>query len=235
MSTALLTDRYELTMLDAALMPAEPTASACSRCSRAVCPRAGATGSLPERATHRAHPRVQVRRPRAAWLRHQGRASDALDWLADYRFRGTITGYREGELYFPGSPILMVDGTFAEAVLLETICLSVLNYDSAAPQPPLGWCRRHRDARSPRWDRVAPVSTARWPQPAPLHRGLLGDEQPRGRAAGGASRRWGRPPTRSRSCTTARRRPFAPRSTGWVRRPRSSSTRTTSSERSSSR
>ena len=54
-----------------------------------------------------------------------------LDWLEGYRFSGRIRGYREGELYFPGSPILVVEGTFAEAVVLETLALSVLNYDSA--------------------------------------------------------------------------------------------------------
>jgi nicotinate phosphoribosyltransferase len=53
------------------------------------------------------------------------------DWLTDFRFRGSITGYAEGELYFPGSPVLTVDGTFAECVLLETLILSVLNHDSA--------------------------------------------------------------------------------------------------------
>jgi nicotinate phosphoribosyltransferase len=44
---------------------------------------------------------------------------------------GTIRGYREGELYFPGSPVLTVEGTFAEAVVLETLALSILNHDSA--------------------------------------------------------------------------------------------------------
>jgi len=56
---------------------------------------------------------------------------NTIDWLANYRFTGNITGYREGEAYFPGSPVLMVEGSFAEAVLLETLALSVLNYDSA--------------------------------------------------------------------------------------------------------
>ena len=66
------------------------------------------------------------------WLRDNAVVdAAALDWLADYRFRGNISGYREGELFFPGSPILVVDGTFAEAVILETLALSVLNYDSA--------------------------------------------------------------------------------------------------------
>jgi nicotinate phosphoribosyltransferase len=53
------------------------------------------------------------------------------DWLADYRFTGDIDGYAEGELFFPGSPILTVSGTFAECVVLETLVLSVLNQDSA--------------------------------------------------------------------------------------------------------
>lgn len=52
-------------------------------------------------------------------------------WLENYEFRGDISGYREGELYFPGSPILSVTGTFAECVVLETLVLSILNHDSA--------------------------------------------------------------------------------------------------------
>ncbi len=55
----------------------------------------------------------------------------ALDYLASYRFTGNIWGYGEGDCYFPGSPILVVEGTFADAVLLETIALSILNHDSA--------------------------------------------------------------------------------------------------------
>ncbi|GGP59031.1 nicotinate phosphoribosyltransferase [Streptomyces abikoensis] len=54
-----------------------------------------------------------------------------LGWLAGYRFRGDIWGYPEGEVYFPGSPVMRVEGTFAEAVLLETVILSILNHDSA--------------------------------------------------------------------------------------------------------
>ncbi|KQO63172.1 nicotinate phosphoribosyltransferase [Curtobacterium sp. Leaf261] len=53
------------------------------------------------------------------------------DWLAGYRFTGDIRAYREGEIYFPNSPILQIEGTFAEAVLLETLALSVFNADSA--------------------------------------------------------------------------------------------------------
>src|SRR5690349_4729181 len=52
-------------------------------------------------------------------------------WLADYHFTGDIDGYAEGELFFPGSPILTVSGSFAECVVLETLILSVLNHDCA--------------------------------------------------------------------------------------------------------
>lgn len=54
-----------------------------------------------------------------------------VDWLSKYRFTGDVDGYREGDLYFPGSPILSVRGTFAECVVLETLALSILNHDSA--------------------------------------------------------------------------------------------------------
>ncbi len=52
-------------------------------------------------------------------------------WLSDYRFTGSIWGYPEGEIYFPGSPLMIVEGSFAEAVILETVLLSIYNYDSA--------------------------------------------------------------------------------------------------------
>ncbi|MFD0637812.1 nicotinate phosphoribosyltransferase [Catenulispora yoronensis] len=64
---------------------------------------------------------------------HESGVVDAptRDWLAGYRFSGDVHGYAEGECYFPGSPLLIVESTFAEAVLLETLVLSVLNHDSA--------------------------------------------------------------------------------------------------------
>jgi len=66
------------------------------------------------------------------FLRRTGVADETTAaWLADYRFTGDIDGYAEGELFFPGSPILTVSGTFAECVVLETLILSVLNHDCA--------------------------------------------------------------------------------------------------------
>jgi nicotinate phosphoribosyltransferase len=132
-STALLTDRYELTMLEAALH--DGTAS--RRCVFDLFARrlsggrrfgvVAGSGRLLSLLRDFRFGDDQLRFLRDA------RAVDAqtLAYLGNWRFTGTITGYREGELYFPGSPILTVEGTFAEAVVLETLALSVLNHDSA--------------------------------------------------------------------------------------------------------
>ena len=131
MSSALLTDRYELTMLDAAL--------ASGRAHRESVFEVF-TRRLPEGRRYG----VVAGTGRLIDLIEQFRFGDAelaylagfltpatIDYLADYRFRGSVWGYREGEVYFPNSPVLVVQGTFAEAVILETLALSVLNYDSA--------------------------------------------------------------------------------------------------------
>ena len=132
-STALLTDHYELTMLASAL--ADGTAS--RRCVFEVFTRrlpdgrrygvVAGTGRLIEAlASFRFGP------AELAALRRAGIADEpTLGWLAGYRFGGDIDGYPEGELFFPGSPVLTVSGSFAECVLLETLALSILNYDCA--------------------------------------------------------------------------------------------------------
>ena len=66
------------------------------------------------------------------WLRDQGIISEeAAQFIASWRFTGDIWGYAEGECYFPGSPLLTVEGTFADCTLLETLLLSILNHDCA--------------------------------------------------------------------------------------------------------
>ena len=66
------------------------------------------------------------------WLHNQGIISEeAAQFLASWRFTGDIWGYAEGECYFPGSPLLTVEGTFADCTLLETLLLSILNHDCA--------------------------------------------------------------------------------------------------------
>src|SRR3954465_4128976 len=133
MSTALLTDHYELTMLAAALR--DGTAS--RPCVFEVFAR-----RLPEGRRYgvvagigrllEAIPEFRFDPEEIDFLRSTDVVDDATAaYLRTYRFTGDIDGYPEGELYFPHSPILTVTGTFAEAVVLETFVLSVLNHDSA--------------------------------------------------------------------------------------------------------
>ncbi|MCC6434716.1 MAG: nicotinate phosphoribosyltransferase [Acidimicrobiales bacterium] len=131
--TALLTDHYELTMVDAAIRSGVAFRRAVFECFFRRLPPGRRYGVVA--GTGRLLDAIDAFRfdgGTLSWLRGQGfLAADTLDWLADYRFGGTISGYREGELCFPGSPVLTVEGTFAEAVVLETLVLSVLNHDSA--------------------------------------------------------------------------------------------------------
>ncbi|MBB2965989.1 nicotinate phosphoribosyltransferase [Leifsonia aquatica] len=132
-SSALLTDRYELTMIDAALLKGthdrECVFEAFTRrlpAGRRYGVLAG-TGRLLELLQE-----FRFRDEELDYLRDNSVVrSETLDWLAGYRFSGTISGYREGEVFFPGSPFLVVDAPFAEGVVLETLILSVFNYDSA--------------------------------------------------------------------------------------------------------
>ena len=130
-STALLTAHYELTMLQAAL----------------------GSGMAQRRSVFELYPRRLPEGRRYGVVAGVGRALEAIEdfrfddevlralepvvddptreWLSGYRFTGDVFGYAEGDLYFPFSPLVIVEGTFAEAVLLETVLLSVYNHDSA--------------------------------------------------------------------------------------------------------
>ena len=132
-STALLTDHYELTMVRAAMR----------------------SGAAFRRSVFELFPRRLPTGRRYGVVAGVGRALEAIEaftfddatvsflleqrivdqplaeWLAGYRFTGSIWGYPEGEIYFPGSPLMIVEGSFAEAVILETVLLSIYNYDSA--------------------------------------------------------------------------------------------------------
>ncbi|MDF2255288.1 nicotinate phosphoribosyltransferase [Streptomyces ferralitis] len=132
-STALFTDRYELTMLQAALRSGAARRHSVFEVFTRRLPegrRYGVVGGI-----GRVLDAVENFRFDADVLGFLSRENvvdrATLDWLADFRFTGDIHGYPEGEVYFPGSPILQVEGTFGEAVLLETLILSILNHDSA--------------------------------------------------------------------------------------------------------
>ncbi|WP_306322351.1 MULTISPECIES: nicotinate phosphoribosyltransferase [unclassified Streptomyces] len=132
-STALFTDHYELTMLQAALRAGTADRHSVFEVFTRRLPEGRRYGVVA--GTGRVLDAVENFRFDAAvlgFLRERGVVDEpTLEWLANYRFSGDIWGYPEGEVYFPGSPVLRVEGSFAECVLLETVILSILNHDSA--------------------------------------------------------------------------------------------------------
>ena len=132
-SSALLTDHYELTMLQAALRSGRAARRSTFEVFARRLPHGrrygvvAGTGRLLE-----AIERFSFGPAELEHLKRAGVVDEATcRWLAGYRFRGDVWGYPEGECYFPGSPLLVVQGSFAEAVVLETLVLSILNFDSA--------------------------------------------------------------------------------------------------------
>ncbi|RZS34072.1 nicotinate phosphoribosyltransferase [Herbihabitans rhizosphaerae] len=132
-STALLTDHYELTMLASALSDGTADRPCVFETFARRLPDGrrygvvGGTARVLEAITRFTFGEEELR------LLADREVVDprTLDWLAGYSFSGDVDGYPEGELYFPGSPILTVRGTFADAVVLETLVLSIVNHDSA--------------------------------------------------------------------------------------------------------
>lgn len=52
---------------------------------------------------------------------------DFLDWLRDLRFTGDVWAVREGTPVFPQEPILEIEAPIAEAQLLETVVMNQIN------------------------------------------------------------------------------------------------------------
>lgn len=133
MRTALLTDHYELTMVEAALADGTAHRPAVFEVFARSLPGGRRYGVVA--GTDRVLDALENFRfgtPELEFLRtNQVVDERTLAFLAAYRFSGQVYGYREGEAYFPGSPIMIVEAPFAEAVLLETVILSILNHDSA--------------------------------------------------------------------------------------------------------
>jgi nicotinate phosphoribosyltransferase len=133
LSTALLTDHYELTMVDAAVRDGT---------AHRPCVFETFARSLPEGRRYGvvaglgrlldALEEFRFDDDTLGYLDdHDVVRPETLRVLARLEFTGRIHAYPEGELYFPDSPVLTVEAPFVEAAVLETLVLSVLNYDSA--------------------------------------------------------------------------------------------------------
>ena len=131
--TGLLTDHYELTMVRSALRSGAAHRRTVFEMFARQLPNGrrygvvAGTGRLLAALEHFTFGDEEL-----AFLDQTGVVDGAtLGFLRNYKFGGSIWGYAEGDCYFPGSPILVVEGTFGEAVMLETLALSIFNHDCA--------------------------------------------------------------------------------------------------------
>ena len=133
MSTALMTDRYELSMLQSFIESGRVNDPAVFEVFTRRLPAGRRFGVLA--GTGRLLPMIQdftFSHIELSYLQGVGAIDDATyDYLLGFKFKGQIDGYAEGDIFFPQSPVLTVRGTLGECILLETLILSVLNFDSA--------------------------------------------------------------------------------------------------------
>jgi nicotinate phosphoribosyltransferase len=132
-STALLTDHYELTMLAGALRSGAAVRRSVFEVFARSLPygrRYGVVAGCGRLLD--ALERFRFGQHELDFLHEAGVTDEAtLRYLESFEFHGDIWGYAEGDCYFPGSPILVVEAPFAQAVVLETLALSILNHDCA--------------------------------------------------------------------------------------------------------
>jgi len=133
MTTSLLTDFYELTMLEAGLQSGIASReSSFEVFARSLPPgrRFGVVAGIGRVIDAIANFRFNDED--LEYLEKTKRLNkETLEYLTNFKFTGNVWSYEEGDIYFPFSPILRVEAPFGSAVLLETVILSILNFDSA--------------------------------------------------------------------------------------------------------
>ena len=133
MTTSLLTDFYELTMLEASLQSGIASRESSFEVFARSLPsgrRFGVVAGIGR--VIDAISNFRFDSEDLEYLEKTKRLNkETLEYLTNFKFTGNVWSYEEGDIYFPFSPILRVEAPFGAAVLLETVILSILNFDSA--------------------------------------------------------------------------------------------------------
>jgi len=65
------------------------------------------------------------------WLSKQPNFNDKfIDYLRNFRFDGTVEAMPEGTVFFPGEPILRISAPITQAQLIETRIINILHYQT---------------------------------------------------------------------------------------------------------
>lgn len=66
-----------------------------------------------------------------AYLKNEiGFEDDYIEYLRNWRFRGTIRAMREGEISFADEPLMQVEGPILDCQIIETALLNVINFQT---------------------------------------------------------------------------------------------------------
>ncbi|WP_131104506.1 nicotinate phosphoribosyltransferase [Ornithinimicrobium sufpigmenti] len=132
-STALKTDRYELTMLSTLIESGRAEHPAVFELFARRLPagrRFGLLAGLGRLLEELDGFRFDA--DELDWLAAEGVITPAVArYLADWRFTADIDAYPEGSVYWPHSPVVQVRGRLGDGLVLETLALSILNHDTA--------------------------------------------------------------------------------------------------------
>ena len=131
MESPLLTDLYQLAMIEAYLEHGETKPAVFEFFVRKLPER---RGFLMAAGLEQALDFLEQLRFGAGeldWLKSTGRfTNDLIDYLAEFRFTGDVHAMVEGTVFFPNEPILRVTAPLPEAQLVETRLMNILHFQS---------------------------------------------------------------------------------------------------------
>ena len=130
-TTPLLTDLYQLNMLQAYLERGETKTAVFEFFVRKLPARRGFLLAAGLEQALDFLETVRFSKEEIDWLSHSGRFSKQLiEYLAAFRFTGDIHAMPEGTVFFANEPILRVTAPIMEAQLLETRLINILHFQS---------------------------------------------------------------------------------------------------------
>ena len=130
-SSALVTDLYQLTMLQAYFDEGMEETAVFEFFARKLPPCRGflMAAGLEQALEFLEH--LHFTPQELDWLAHSGRFSqDFVDYLERLRFTGDVHAMAEGTIFFPPEPILRVTAPMPQAQLVETRLINLLHFET---------------------------------------------------------------------------------------------------------
>lgn len=130
-SSLLLTDLYQLTMLQGYFERGMNDTAAFEFCVRKLPPGRGFLIAAGLEQVLDFLEQARFAPKELDWLRASRRFSDNfIDWLAAWRFDGAVQAMAEGTVFFPNEPILRVAAPLPQAQLVESRLINLLHFQT---------------------------------------------------------------------------------------------------------